>query len=357
MIKWLQGSRDTSLLPTLARFLWDPWAGVRVGEASHPGPSGSRATQKKRDYHSQVPASEDAELAKALLAVLHQHSDRQANDNDYVREPPRKKGKGGKTPTKPTGSGLAKSLIQMLESAMVNHWSDTEIIKRMTQKLNQCVEPDKPVLKEPIRKVSFEEFKPTTPVSPTTRRTSAPKDFDLRTPSTKAEQANMNGKGRSAASVTKDPSAPKSRARFACKILPREWTDTPIITSIPKILSSLRDGLPVPGNLLFSADPNVITEVQAIWNAYELKDDFTVAILAPPNAVGPTVSVWWSHEKKKPLPFRYKCTTRPRDLLYKPSDSLLRLTTANMWLALKNLIPPAALLLNGLNIWVVPFLP
>lgn len=165
---------------------------------------------------------------------------------------------------------------------MVNHWSDTEIIKRMTQKLNQCVEPDKPVLKEPIRKVSFEEFKPTTPVSPTTRRTSAPKDFDLRTPSTKAEQANMNGKGRSAASVTKDPSAPKSRARFACKILPREWTDTPIITSIPKILSSLRDGLPVPGNLLFSADPNVITEVQAIWNAYELKDDFTVAILAPP---------------------------------------------------------------------------
>ena len=119
----------------------------------------------------------------------------------------------------------------------------------------------------------------------------------------------MNGKGRSAASATKDPSAPKSRARFARKILPREWTDTPIITSIPKILSSLGDGMPVPGNLLFSADPNVITEVQAIWNAYELTDDFTVAILAPPNAVGPTVSVWWYLDKKKPLPFRYKCTT------------------------------------------------
>ena len=92
LIKWLQGSRATSLLPTLARFLWDPWAGVRVGEASHPGPSGSRATQRKRDWHFQVPALEDAELAKALLAVLQQHSDRQANDNDNVREPPRKKG-------------------------------------------------------------------------------------------------------------------------------------------------------------------------------------------------------------------------------------------------------------------------
>lgn len=52
--------------------------------------------RKKRDYHSQVPASEDAELAKALLAVLHQHSDRQANDNDYVREPPRKKARVAK---------------------------------------------------------------------------------------------------------------------------------------------------------------------------------------------------------------------------------------------------------------------
>lgn len=70
-----------------------------------------------------------------------------------------------------------------------------------------------------------------------------------------------------------------------------EWTGDPILTTIPKILAALQDDNVVPGNLILTADETVVDEVRQIWLAYDLADDITVAVIAPPNSVGPAVSV------------------------------------------------------------------
>ena len=98
----------------------------------------------------------------------------------------------------------------------------------------------------------------------------------------------------------------QTKARFAAKVLDQEWTGDPIITSIPRILSALREGKVVPGNLVISGDENVVDELKQIWGAYDLTDDMTVGIIASPNSVGPSLSVWWSLDRRRSLPFRYK---------------------------------------------------
>ena len=114
------------------------------------------------------------------------------------------------------------------------------------------------------------------------------------------------GKGKKGSTPNQTPHQIKPKIRFAVKVLDREWTGDPIITSIPQIMNALRDDKTIPGNLIFSADPQVVDEVKQIWSAYELRDEMTVAIIAPPNSVGPTVSIWWTSDKKKPMPYRYK---------------------------------------------------
>ena len=82
--------------------------GVRVSEASHPGPA-NIGTKRKAENELQSHDYADAGLATALLNVLQQHQGQQNTRPHQVGPPVNKKDKGGPTPV-PTGSRLARVL-------------------------------------------------------------------------------------------------------------------------------------------------------------------------------------------------------------------------------------------------------
>ena len=99
---------------------------------------------------------------------------------------------------------------------------------------------------------------------------------------------------------------PRKRARFVARVNPVEWDSPPTITSIPQIMSCLRQNHVVTGNLIVTADEAVPAEVTQIWQAYELDQAMTVAVVTPGRQVGPTISCWWDSRKAASPPFRYK---------------------------------------------------
>jgi len=109
-----------------------------VGEASHPGPAGSRASKRKAEtQRPDESSSEDSKLAQALLQVL---QDFQSSTKDVSQppHPPNKKGKGGiTTPRKPGGSPLARILLQTLQAAIAQGCSDQEVATRMVNKITR----------------------------------------------------------------------------------------------------------------------------------------------------------------------------------------------------------------------------
>ncbi len=116
------------------------WLGIRVGEASHPGPAGSRASKRKAETQRVVEnSSEDSKLAQALLQVL---QDFQSSTKEVSQppQPPNKKGKGGITPPrKPGGSPLARILLQTLQAAITQGCSDQEVATRMVNKITRLI--------------------------------------------------------------------------------------------------------------------------------------------------------------------------------------------------------------------------
>lgn len=50
------------------------------------------------------------------------------------------------------------------------------------------------------------------------------------------------------------------------------------ITSIPKVQKAVSEGLPLPGNVVVTRDPNVKTELQSIWNSFNINDALTIAM-------------------------------------------------------------------------------
>ena len=71
-------------------------------------------------------------------------------------------------------------------------------------------------------------------------------------------------------------------------------------------MSCLRQNHVVTGNLIVTADEAVPAEVTQIWQAYELDQAMTVAVVTPGRQVGPTISCWWDSRKAASPPFRYK---------------------------------------------------
>ena len=293
----------------------------------NPGPAASRATARKRQERTWDNApethSKDAELAQTLLSVLANFQGQQSKES-AADEPPKKKGKGGVVP-KPHAPSLAQSLIQALQSAIQNQWSDNQVVDRVTAKIKKHVVSPEQCQQQPARVVRFvdpQEF-PTiseaTPNPPADGHQSskakgkglkpALKPREEQCPLWKKEETafrEAKGKGKKGSTPNQTPHQTKPRVRFAVKVLDREWTGDPIMTSIPQIINALKDDKTIPGNLIFSADPQVVDEVKQIWSAYELRGEMTVAITAPPNSVGPTVSIWWTSDKNKPMPYRYK---------------------------------------------------
>jgi hypothetical protein len=114
--------------------------GVRVGEASHPGPA-KIGTKRKAENEPQSHDDADAGLANALLNVLQQYQG-EPNTRPYQVGPPvNKKGKGGPTPV-PTGSRLARVLRQTLQAALSQGWTDQQVAQRLVTKISRYV-PEK----------------------------------------------------------------------------------------------------------------------------------------------------------------------------------------------------------------------
>ena len=114
------------------------WLGIRVGEASHPGPAGSRATKRKAETQRVVDnSSDDSKLAFALLKVL-QDFQSSAKDGSEPAQPSNKKGKGGTTPPRKTGgSPLARILLQTHQAAITHGCSDQEVATRMINEITR----------------------------------------------------------------------------------------------------------------------------------------------------------------------------------------------------------------------------
>eukprot|EP00438_Fugacium_kawagutii_P017066 Skav215214 [mRNA] locus=scaffold1252:82926:90141:- [translate_table: standard] len=294
---------------------WDPWKGCRVGEAKNPGPGASAATSRKRAQKLHPPdSSPESELAQQLMQVLNNFSGKQAQSSHAAESlPPGRKGKGGPVPVKHTS--LLHSLYQILQSAVDNQWSDEQIVSRLTTKLskigNSTAESDGA---QPARQVRFqdEEFPPLRP-GPKSFQNTRP-DLSARpTRPSKPDAVQSPKGGKPQVSYFADlhrtrnvATSRPTKARFAAKVLDHEWSGDPIVTSIPRILSALKDGKVIPGNLVISGDEQVVEELKQIWSAYDLSDDMTVGIIAPPNSVGPSLSLWWSLDRKRALPYRYK---------------------------------------------------
>ena len=140
MRHWWLGNRTVLSAWSSPVLLLGPMKATRIGEASNPGPAGSGATIRKREERE---ASDDRQLAGALLAVLQNF---QKQDPTKVKgEFPTKKGKGGiLKPQHSQGPSLAQSLLQMVQSAIQNNWSDEELTSRLTHKLERAVQPSSP---------------------------------------------------------------------------------------------------------------------------------------------------------------------------------------------------------------------
>ena len=110
------------------------WLGVRVGEASHPGPPDGQQTKRKVDETDWSTHQQDSHLAQALLQVL--HSFQQDKKESRQEGNPYKKGKGGPNP-KPAGSKLARILLQTLQSALTQGWSDETVAQRLISKITR----------------------------------------------------------------------------------------------------------------------------------------------------------------------------------------------------------------------------
>lgn len=331
------------------------WLGVRVGEASHPGPPDGQQTKRKVDETDWSTHQQDSHLAQALLQVL--HSFQQDKKESRQEGNPYKKGKGGPNP-KPAGSKLARILLQTLQSALTQGWSDETVAQRLISKITRhgpqenfhgnsghelsissfekgpseskqalgellypkvfAVSPEHagkvtgmflewPVTEihrllqsEALLKTKVQEALSCLDKNhvqvPAAKRKLGPQQFH-QPAQTWADRAREgppnNSKGKGKGKQPNDVGTP----RFAVKILPSEWKDNPVVTTLPKIQKALSEGLELPGNLIVTRDNEIVKEASNIFSAFGCQDKkLTVAVVGA-QATGPSVCVWWSQAK------------------------------------------------------------
>jgi hypothetical protein len=290
----------------------------------------------------------DSLLAQSLLDVLQkfQH-DRQAA---VTPSNPQKKGKGGPTP-KPDGSKLARILLQTIQSALTQGWSDEVVAQRLINKISRHAPPmpepqseskDDPkgkstetawsstkqqlgellhtkvakhtpehagkvtgmLLERPVAEVqsflrsdqllsaNVKEALQCLRVSDRHVTASRKQTWVDKVKDTKSPNQGKSTKG---LGKTKSDLA---NTRFAVKIKPSEWKHEPVITSLPQIQRALTAGEEVPGNLIVCNDANVVTEAKNLWNAFGCSaQKLTVATVNQKPCAAPSVCVWWSHGK------------------------------------------------------------
>lgn len=281
------------VLCDLARKLgsWDPWKATRVGEASHPGPQGSQ--KKKGNFcgsrRRSARFSSPHGCFSQIPISVHREDCAITSAEKRKRMCVRRRSQGG-----PQQSGF--STFSNVAVSYTKHWSDQEIVQRMTNKLSKFSgnesASDSDCSPKQQRSVSFVDNNNFPPLpGRKDRQVDAPKSI-LKSPGSPVSPQNKGNPKHSPGSsrqleewfhrpqstVSKDSSGPKRKpARFATKINPAEWDGVPVVTSIPQILSCLRNDPWHHGNLVVTADESASDEIKQIWRAYELTQPMSIA--------------------------------------------------------------------------------
>ena len=87
--------------------------------------------------------------------------------------------------------------------------------------------------------------------------------------------------------------------RFAVKINPTEWSGEPSLTTLPKLEQALTQGEEPSGNLIITADPQVVAQAKNLWAAFDCKTQkLTIATINNKPSSSASVSVWWKEPGK-----------------------------------------------------------
>ena len=139
-----QPSKHLNRCPRIIQWICG-YLGIRVGEASHPGPG-----DKKRKATGDEAWTHDADssLAQVILQVLQTHRGQADMGSSAAGPPANKKGKGGPAPVPSGESRLARILLQTLRAAITHKWTDEMVAQRLVNKITRhapagSIEPEK----------------------------------------------------------------------------------------------------------------------------------------------------------------------------------------------------------------------
>lgn len=256
-------------------------------------------------------------------------------------------------PRKPGGSPLARILLQTLQAAIAQGCSDQEVATRIVNKItrhgpgsDEVNNLDTEVVPPATRSVSLQNSQEAgeriyakvvkthpalagkitgmlleLPTKDIQQLLASEPCFKLEvdeclkvlnaSQKTLAQRVAQTSAGSKGSSLAKGSGKSPVKPRFASHLQPSEWTLPPTITSIPKVQKAVSEGLPLPGNMVVTRDPNVKTELQSIRNSFNINDALTIATITD-DSKGPVISVWWNngHQRlKRPQRFHVQIST------------------------------------------------
>jgi hypothetical protein len=259
--------------------------------------------------------------------------------------PANKKGKGGPAPVPSGESRLARILLQTLQAAITHKWTDEMVAQRLVNKITRhapagSIEPEKKTPNDAAPNLSktkrllgeklFVKVQPLTPqhagkvtgmllempvnaiksllgsdtelqakvkeavatLSPPQQATWADKVRPKPPPQVSSK---AKGKGKQKGTGHEPVRGP----RFAVKINPTEWSGEPSLTTLPKLEQALTQGEEPSGNLIITADPQIVAQAKNLWAAFDCKTQkLTIATINNKPSSSASVSVWWKEPGK-----------------------------------------------------------
>ena len=252
---------------------------VRPPTLAHPGPKPGSC-------------SEDG-LACALLEVLKNYQAQAPAPVSVPRQSALK-------PQVPAQSSLALVLHSVLEAAVNNAWDDSKVAERVSAKIltwqkqrHQAVGASES--NSHARRVSFSDS-PVDPRSPRTEGLEAPKGKGkgkgkLPSNSNPGGQSFYPTAAKPPKPVPHKPQAPlaekppnrkppNQNLRPVVRVVASEWSSPPQVSTVGAIRKALEEGSELPGNLVLCDTTEGVSNLQALWAAYQCVAPVTVALVA-----------------------------------------------------------------------------
>ena len=320
------------------------YLGIRVGEASHPGPG----DKKRKTTGDEAWTDEsDSSLAQVILQVLQTHRGQAETRSSAAGPPANKKGKGGPAPVPRGESRLARILLQTLQAAITHKWTDEMVAQRLVNKITRhapagSIEPEKKLSGDAASNLSktkrllgeklFVKVQSLVPqhagkvtgmllempvktikgllsndtelqakvkeavatLSPPQQATWADK---VRPKPITQVSSKAKGKGKQQGTGQEPVRGP----RFAVKINPTEWLGAPSLTTLPKLEQALTQGNEPPGNLIINCrSTDRCSGLKASGQPLDCKTQkLTIATINNKPSSSASVSVWWKGPGKE----------------------------------------------------------